>query len=153
MAEKLPMFLFMIKNGKVAILIKLLLWLQVQWDVFHLNHSENSDPFYRQGWKPSIFIPKVYSRMKTLHFIIVSCWFRSVCSSVHLLHVHPYFHFWAITSINVNGFSSNLVHICMCIDIMEIWFGIADGQIFQFLTELSAHRTIMVVFNFFSKGW
>ena len=26
----------------------------------------------------------------------------------------------------------------MCIDIVVIWFGIANGQIFQFLTELFA---------------
>ena len=27
----------------------------------------------------------------------------------------------------------------MCIDIMEIWFGIANGQILQIFTELHAH--------------
>ena len=31
----------------------------------------------------------------------------------------------------------------MCIDIMEIWFGIANGQIHQIFTELSARDTIM----------
>ena len=34
----------------------------------------------------------------------------------------------------------------MCIDILEIWFGIADGQFRQFLTELSARD--MSVFSF-----
>ena len=29
----------------------------------------------------------------------------------------------------------------MCIDIVEIWFGIANGQICQILTELSAQET------------
>ena len=29
----------------------------------------------------------------------------------------------------------------MCIDIVEIWFGIANGQICQILTELSARDT------------
>ena len=29
----------------------------------------------------------------------------------------------------------------MCIDIIEIWFGIANGQTRQFLTELSARDT------------
>ena len=31
----------------------------------------------------------------------------------------------------------------MCIDIVEIWFGIANGQITSTLAELSAHYTIM----------
>ena len=31
----------------------------------------------------------------------------------------------------------------MRIDIVQIWFGIANGQICQFLTELPAHHTIM----------
>ena len=31
----------------------------------------------------------------------------------------------------------------MCIDIMEIWFGIANGQILSNFTELSARDTIM----------
>ena len=31
----------------------------------------------------------------------------------------------------------------MCIDIMEIWFGIANGQISSNFYELSAHNMIM----------
>ena len=31
----------------------------------------------------------------------------------------------------------------MCIDILKIWFGIANGQISSFFTELSARDTIM----------
>ena len=34
----------------------------------------------------------------------------------------------------------------MCIDIVEIWFGIANGQILQFLTELSARDTSIFSF-------
>ena len=34
----------------------------------------------------------------------------------------------------------------MCIDIVEIWFGIANGQIRQFLTELSAQDTSIFSF-------
>ena len=38
---------------------------------------------------------------------------------------HPYFRCWMITSVNFSGFSPN----GMCIVIVEIWFGIAYGQI------------------------
>ena len=32
----------------------------------------------------------------------------------------------------------------MCIDIMEVWFGVANGQISSnFYTELSAHDTLL----------
>ena len=34
----------------------------------------------------------------------------------------------------------------MCIDIVEIWFGIANGQISSNFTELSARDTIMAVY-------
>ena len=34
----------------------------------------------------------------------------------------------------------------MCIGIVEIWFGIANGQIYQFLMELSARD--MSIFSF-----
>ena len=42
----------------------------------------------------------------------------------------------------------------MCIDILEIWFGIANGQISSFLTELSARDMVVVGyyrFRSFSK--
>ena len=39
--------------------------------------------------------------------------------------VHPYFHFQMIICVNINGFSPN----GMCIDVVEIWFGIVNGQI------------------------
>ena len=38
----------------------------------------------------------------------------------------------------------------MCIDIMEIWFGIANGHISSFLAELSAHYTIVVEYCSFT---
>ena len=34
----------------------------------------------------------------------------------------------------------------MCIDIVEIWFGIANGQICQIFTELSARDTPIFLF-------
>ena len=34
------------------------------------------------------------------------------------------------------------IKLGMCIDIVEIWFGIANGQIWSVLTELSALHTI-----------
>ena len=34
----------------------------------------------------------------------------------------------------------------MCIDIVEIWFEIADGQILSILTELSARDTPIFLF-------
>ena len=60
---------------------------------------------------------------------MVSRW-SSVCPCVRLSvrpsYVRPsVFRFRMITSVNINGFSPNGV----CIDIVEIWFGIANGQI------------------------
>ena len=37
----------------------------------------------------------------------------------------------------------------MCIDIVEIWFGIANEQILSILTGLSAHGTSVFFFVFF----
>ena len=37
----------------------------------------------------------------------------------------------------------------MCIDIVKIWFGIADGQILQILTELSAQD--LHIFSFLNN--
>ena len=39
---------------------------------------------------------------------------------------------------------------CMCIDIVKIWFGIANGQISQLLTQLSAHHKIMAGYYSFT---
>ena len=37
----------------------------------------------------------------------------------------------------------------MCIHIVEIWFGIANGQTLSILTELSAHHTIVAGYYHF----
>ena len=53
----------------------------------------------------------------------------------------PIFRFWTITSVNNKGFSPNAI----CIDIKEIWFGIANGQIsshFYGVINLSKHQWI-----------
>ena len=44
----------------------------------------------------------------------------------------------------------------MCIDIVEIWFGIVNGQILSVLTELSAHDVSKFSFpddNFSKYQW
>ena len=42
---------------------------------------------------------------------------------------------------NLSKYQGIFTKLGMCIDIVEIWFGIANGQIRQFLTELSARDT------------
>ena len=58
--------------------------------------------------------------------------------------IHPYFHFQTINSVNVNGFSQNLV--CAL-----IWWRFALGLLMskfrQFLTELSACDTSVFSFQ------
>ena len=51
--------------------------------------------------------------------------------------VRPFFRFRVITSKHQWIFFK----LGMCIDIMVIWFGIANGQISLFFTELSARDT------------
>ena len=56
----------------------------------------------------------------------------------------PYFHFWTITLVNINGFSSNLVHALI------LWrsaFGLLMGKFHPFLTELSVHNTSVFYFQ------
>ena len=60
---------------------------------------------------------------------------------LHLSVVHLYFRFQMITSVNVNGFFSKLG---MCIDIMEIWFGIANGQISSIFDGVICPRHVRV---------
>ena len=75
-------------------------------------------------------------------------WFQV---GVPLSAVHPYFCFWMITCEYINGFSPN--YVCICI--MEIWFGIANGHIFrQFLTVIfqpqdSGGVVLFLIFIFF----
>ena len=57
--------------------------------------------------------------------------------------------FWTITQVNIIGFSLNLLYTLL----LEIWFGIAGlltGKICQFLTELSAHKTVMAGYFHFT---
>ena len=56
----------------------------------------------------------------------------------------PYFHFWTITLVNINGFSSNLVRALI------LWrsaFGLLMGKFHPFLTELSVHNTSVFYFQ------
>ena len=89
----------------------------------------------------------------------------SVSLSIHLTSippfVHSYFCFFMITSKCQWIFTK----LDMCIDIVEIWFGIADWQIWSILTKLSAHHMIVTGFiitktrlfkyteNFTTKKW
>ena len=58
-------------------------------------------------------------------------WFGIVNGQNYLPVTHPYFSFRTITLVNLNGFSPNL--ICTCIDIMQIWDGIAHWQILSII--------------------
>ena len=51
-----------------------------------------------------------------------------------------YFHFWMITLVSINGFSPNDV----CIDIVEICFEIADGQISSIFDRVIYLRHIRI---------
>ena len=53
--------------------------------------------------------------------------------------------FWIIENFELLEFELSRFH-CMCIDIVEIWFWIANGQISSFLLQLSARHTS--VFSF-----
>ena len=65
---------------------------------------------------------------------MVSSWL-SVCPSVCRTPVPTYFHF---RGDNLSKFQWIFTKLGVCIDIMEIWFGILMGKFRQFLTELSA---------------
>ena len=69
----------------------------------------------------------------------------------YLTATWPYFHFWTITLVNVNGLSPNLA--CALI----LWrsaLGLLIGKFLQLLTELSARNTSVFYFqdNNFSKS-
>ena len=59
--------------------------------------------------------------------IMASCW-TSVCLSVHLSVIHPSIAF-SFQDGNLSKHQWIFSKLGMCIDIMEIWFGIANGQI------------------------
>ena len=52
----------------------------------------------------------------------------SICLSVHLSYVHPSIHF-SFPDDNLSKHQWVFTKLGMCIDIVEIWFGIANGQI------------------------
>ena len=61
----------------------------------------------------------------------------SECLFIRLLYARHYFRFRMITS----KYQWIFTKLGICIDIVEIWFGIANGQISSILTELSARDT------------
>ena len=54
---------------------------------------------------------------------------------------HPYFYFQMID--NLSKYQWIFTKLGMCIDIVEIWFGIAYGQIMSTLADLSSHHMKM----------
>ena len=66
---------------------------------------------------------------------MVSRW-STVCPSV----LRPSVHF-TFPDDNLSKHQWIFTNLDMCIDIVEIWFGIANGKFRQFLTELSARDT------------
>ena len=69
---------------------------------------------------------------------MVSRW-MSVCLSV-CLFVRLFF----VSDDNLSKYQWIFTKLGMCIDIMEIWFGIANGQILSIFTELSARDIMMI---------
>ena len=53
---------------------------------------------------------------------------QSVCPSVCQSYVRPFIHF-SFTDDNLSKIQWIFTKLGMCIDIVEIWFGIANGQI------------------------
>ena len=67
----------------------------------------------------------------------------SVCWTVRLAYIHLYFHFWAITS----KYQLIFTKLVMCIDIVEIWFEIANRQIASILDSVTDHDTSIFPFQ------
>ena len=59
---------------------------------------------------------------------MVSRWTPCVCPYVRQSYVHPAIHF-LFPDDNLSKHQWVFTKLGMCIDIMEIWFGIANGQI------------------------
>ena len=57
---------------------------------------------------------------------MVSCW-PSVCPSICLLYIHPFV--FSFLDDNLSECQWNFTKLGMCFDIVEIWFGIANGRI------------------------
>ena len=81
---------------------------------------------------------------------IVEIWFGIASEQIlfifdsYLPVTHPYFRFQMITSVNINGFSRNLV--CALI-LRRSGFGLLMGKFNQCLTELSAFDTFIFLFQ------
>ena len=62
-------------------------------------------------------------------------WFHIVCpcvhSSVHLSSIHP--SIFSFPDNNLSKYEWILTKLSMCIDIVEVWFGFANGQILSVL--------------------
>ena len=69
--------------------------------------------------------------------------FRQFLIELSARATDPYFHFWMITLVNIDGFSPNLV--CALI-LWRSTLGLLMGKVRYFLTELSARDTS--VFSF-----
>ena len=62
---------------------------------------------------------------------MVPCW-TSMCLSVHLSYICPSVRFLFLND-NLNKHQWIFTKLGVCIDIVEIWFGIANGQILSVL--------------------
>ena len=69
---------------------------------------------------------------------MVSCW----------MSVSPcYVSVFSFLFDNLSKYQWIFTKLGMCIVILEIWFGIANGQISSILTEFSAHHTSVFLFS------
>ena len=66
----------------------------------------------------------------------------SVHPSIRQSYIHPSIHF-LFPDDNLSKYQWIYTKLDRCIDFVEIWFEIANGQIRQIFTELSARDTIM----------
>ena len=71
--------------------------------------------------------------------IMVSRW-TSVCPSARLSYVCP--SLFVFQDDNLSKYQWFFTKLGMCIDIEEIWFGIANGQILSILTVICRHTSI-----------
>ena len=62
----------------------------------------------------------------------------------YLPATHPYFHFWTITLVNINGFSPNLV---CAFYIVKICIGIANGQSLSIFDRVICPQYICIILS------
>ena len=72
---------------------------------------------------------------------MVSHWL-SVCLSVHLSYVHP--SVFSFAEEILNKYQWIFAKLGMCIDIVEIWFGIANGQISSIFNGVTCPRHVCI---------